>query len=94
MENSISGKLFWLPLLLTAVSEFLIPLLLKPYYPDCNRKTMTMSVLGSPPNPVRRLYSLCPGGFLTVTAAFFLCRKGVFPISGSIGFAFPSCFCD
>lgn len=61
-------------LLATILGEFLLPWVLKRFFPGYSSRTMVMSVLGSPKSPVRRLYNawlLWLGGFLLYAALLF-----------------------
>ena len=51
-------KIFNLILLITIVGEFLVPVILKFFYPNYQWKKMAMSVLGSPESPVKYIYRL------------------------------------
>ncbi len=70
----MDSKLFSILLLITIIGEFLLPWILKYFYPDYNSKTMVISVLGSPESPVKNIYNgwlLWLGVFLSVTAYIF-----------------------
>ncbi len=57
MNDFINHPLINLLLLITIIGEFMIPWILKHFYPKYNAKTMVMSVLGSPESPVRKIYN-------------------------------------
>lgn len=58
MKELYNNKIFNLLLLITIIGEFLLPLILKFFYPGYNSKTMVMSVLGSPESPVKIIYNI------------------------------------
>lgn len=58
MKELYNNKIFNLLLLITIIGEFLLPCILKFFYPGYNSKTMVMSVLGSPESPVKLIYNI------------------------------------
>lgn len=58
MHNIQNSKLFSIILIITIIGEFLVPYILKHFYPKYDSKTMVMSALGSPESPVRNIYNL------------------------------------
>ena len=71
MDCLINHPLIKLLLLMTIIGEFMIPWILKHFYPKYNAKTMVMSALGSPESPVRTIYNawlLWLGCFLLLIA--------------------------
>ena len=70
----INNKLFNSVLLFTIVGEFLLPWILKHFYPGYDSKMMVMSALGSPESPVRLVYNIWLvwlGCFLSFTACVY-----------------------
>ncbi|WP_029410394.1 DUF998 domain-containing protein, partial [Treponema pedis] len=61
-------KIFNLILLITFVGEFLVPFILKFFYPNYQWTKMAMSVLGSPESPVKYIYR-----FWLIWLGFILC---------------------
>ncbi len=80
----INNKIFNSILLFTIVGEFLLPWILKHFYPGYDSKMMVMSALGSPESPVRLVYNIWLvwlGCFLSFTAfVYFFAFKGNFPV--------------
>lgn len=77
MNRLIDDTVFNLVLILTIIGEFLIPRILEHFYNGYNRKTMVMSVLGSPQSPVRWIYNawLVWLGIFLVLTSFVLFRE-------------------
>ncbi len=70
----INSKPFNTVLLLTIIGEFLLPWILKHFYPGYDSKMMVMSALGSPESPVRIIYNIWLiwlGCFLSFTATVY-----------------------
>ena len=84
MRCVADNRLFNAILLFTIIGEFLLPCILRRYYPTYNGKIMVMSALGNPQSPVRLVYNLWLiwlGGFLAYTAgAYFLSLRARFPV--------------
>lgn len=71
MKSIFENDLFNIILLLTIIGEFVIPMILKRYYPGYNSKTTVMSVLGNPKSPVKNIYNIWLiwlGLYLTIVA--------------------------
>lgn len=58
MKDLYKNKIFNSILLITIIGEFLLPFILKHFYPGYNSKTMVMSVLGNPKSPVKIIYNI------------------------------------
>ena len=70
----INSKPFNIVLLLTIIGEFLLPWILKHFYPGYDSRMMVMSALGSPESPVRIIYNIWLiwlGCFLSFTAIVY-----------------------
>lgn len=68
------NRIYHAILLATVAGEFLLPLILRRFYPGYNWMTMAMSALGNPKSPVRRIYNgwlVWLGCFLAITAWVF-----------------------
>ena len=80
----INNKIFNSVLLFTIIGEFLLPWILKHFYPGYDSKMMVMSALGSPESPVRLVYNIWLvwlGCFLSFTAfVYFFAYKQNFPV--------------
>lgn len=58
METLFTHSFVWIILLITVIGEFLLPEVLKLFYPDYKSKLMVMSILGNPNSPVRKIYNI------------------------------------
>lgn len=90
MSDVINSHIFNALLLSTVIGEFLLPFLLKRYFPGYNAKTMAMSALGSPESPVRHIYNLWLiwlGIFLMFTAFVYRAStKAEYPFLSALVF--------
>ena len=71
MNCLINHPIINLLLLITITGEFVVPWILKHFYPKYDAKTTDMSVLGSPESPVRTIYNawlVWLGSFLLLIA--------------------------
>ena len=74
MNGLLHNKVYGAVLLATIAGEFLLPFILRRFYPGYDWKTMAMSALGGAKSPVRYIYNawlIWMGCFLAVTAAVF-----------------------
>ncbi|MBO1307224.1 DUF998 domain-containing protein [Enterococcus sp. 669A] len=71
----------WLFLLIAVIGEMLVPLILAPFYPGYDSKTMAISSLGNPNSPVRlpfNLWMLTAGVLLLLaTPSIYRLYRGV-----------------
>ena len=79
MNKILDTKIFNIVLILTITGEFVIPWLLKYFYPQYDSKKMVMSALGTPASPARYFYNvwlIWLGVFLLFTSiAFFYSNR-------------------
>ena len=80
----INSNFFNIILLFTIIGEFLLPWILKHFYPGYDSKMMILSLLGNPESPVHIVYNIWLiwlGCFLTFTGlVYFSFFKEMFPI--------------
>lgn len=74
LAGFLHNKIYGAILLAVIAGEFLLPFVLRHFYPGYDWKTMAMSALGNPQSPVRGIYNLWLvwlGSFLGFTALVF-----------------------